>query len=141
MFKKVFVSLIIFFHLFIVVSSGLDTHLCIHESGHVSFERLSSNGNCATLSEIFNYKFDEKEYLHKYSKDPCIDIFISKDNRSNHNNPKIDGNFLNDSGTKITYNIQIKQDFEYTSSNIFENNQKIPIQNKSDNIRTFIFLN
>jgi len=141
MFKKTFIFLLLFFHLFIVISSGLDTHICIHKSGHVSFESISSNGNCTSVSELFSYNFDKEEHIHNYSDDPCIDIQINKYNKENENELDIDKNFLNDIGKKIVYNIEIKQNFEYISSRNFENIQKIPIQNKSDKIRTFILLN
>jgi len=141
MFKKIFVFLIVFFHLFIVNTSGLETHLCIHESGHISFETVSSNGNCLDIQEIVNQNYDDKEHIKKKLYDPCHDILISKYNKIQEDTLKLNEDFLNDYGKKIVYNIELKEKSEYTSSNDFENIQKIPLKNKSDNIRTFVLLN
>ncbi|GIW21559.1 MAG: hypothetical protein KatS3mg068_0566 [Candidatus Sericytochromatia bacterium] len=128
--------------MFIINASGLETHICIHKSGHISFETVSSNGNCLDIKDILSYsKLDLENHIKKHVSDPCTDILISKYNKIQENNLNLDDGFLNDYGEKVVYNLEVNQDFDYISSNEFKNIQKIPIENKSQNIRTFILLN
>lgn len=141
-FRATLIITFLFTYLFINITSGVETHLCVHKSGHTSFESIDDNGDCVSLTEEKTHHKNKKTHVKKYKTDPCEDFELAK---VFFNSRKLvlalKDQVIKDIGVLIKYDLskEAGDKLSYLSTPIEEQKNFLVI--KSSFIRTVVLLN
>lgn len=140
-FKTPLIVILLLIYSFISISSGSETHLCIHESGHISFESIEANGDCISLTQKLAHAEHKEKGLHSYKHDPCNDFDLNKgifNSRLSLPEPKEP---LDDStGVLIKYSLEKLQDDTSKITFLPEDSNNFYLKSKNEAIRSTILI-